>query len=304
MRLYGSASVIMKELRGNFRLFRTLVVGFLLSATAALAGPADLERARELYNRTEYEAVLNLLAAVPDKDAQVHALIGKCYYMEGEPKRAAEAFQKAVALSPNDSDYYLWLGRAFGRRAETSSFVTAPGFASKAREAFEKAVRLNPRNLEAVSDLFEYYLEAPGILGGGLDKAAALARTMAEQAPAEGAWAQARLAEKQKAFGTAEQQFRRASDLAPRQVGRVIDLAEFLAKVGRYQESDETFRRAESIAPGSPKLMFERASTYIHSGRNIETAKQLLKRYMDAALTPDDPPRKEAQELLRRVSST
>jgi Flp pilus assembly protein TadD len=294
----------MKKLRGNFRLFKTLIAGFLLSVMAVLAGPVELERARQLYNRTEYEAVLNLLAAVPDKDSQVYALIGKCYYMQGEPKRAAEAFQKTVALSPNDSDSYLWLGRALGRRAETSSFITASGLASKARVAFEKAVQLNPRNVDAVSDLFEYYLQAPGFLGGGLDKAAALARTMAEQAPAEGAWAQARLAEKQKAFGTAEQQFRRAAELAPRQVGRIIDLAKFLAKVGRYQESEETLLRAESIAPGSPKLMFERASIYIHSGRNVETARKLLRRYLDAALTPDDPPRKEAQELLRRVSNT
>jgi tetratricopeptide (TPR) repeat protein len=280
-------------------------VAIVLAATAFTwaAGP-ELDRARELYKRTDYEAAIKLLSNLPRKDAAVYALTGQSYYMDGEFKKAAESLQKAVALSPNDSDYYLWLGRAFGRRAETSSFVTAPGYAGKARDAFERAVQLNPHNSEAISDLFEYYMDAPGFLGGGLDKAADLARRMAAFNPSEGAWAQARLAEKRKEFTTAEQQLRRAADLAPRQVGRVIDLAKFLAKSGRYQESDETFRRAESIAPDSPKLMFERASTYIQTHRNIDQARQLLKRYLNAQLTPDDPPRREAEALLRQVSST
>ncbi len=269
-----------------------------------VAAPADLRPAHELYNHTEYSAALKLLASAPEKDAAAYALMGQCYYMQGDPKRAADSLQKAVALSPTESNYYLWLGRAFGRRAEISSFLTASGYAKKARDAFEKAVQLNPRNLEALSDLFEYYLDAPGFLGGGLDKAAALTGRMMEVNPAEGYWAQARLAETRKEFGTAEQQLRRATELAPRQAGRLIDLAKFLSKTGRYQESDEAFRKAEAIDPGSPRLMFARASTYIHSGRNIEVAKQLLRRYLAASLTPDDPPRREAEELLRQVSST
>ena len=278
--------------------------GALLVATVAFSAVPQIDRAHELYKRTEYEAALELLVSAPQKDAPVYALMGQSYYMQGEMKKATESLQKAVALDPGNSDYYLWLGRAFGRRAETSSFVTAPGYASKARDAFERAVQLNPRNTEAISDLFEYYMEAPGFLGGGLDKAASMASRMAAINPSEGAWAQARLAEKRKEFATAEQQLRRAADLAPRQVGRVIDLAKFLAKNGRYQESDETFRKAEAIAPDSPALMFERASTYIRTHRNLDLAKQLLKRYLTASLTPDDPPRKEAEALLRQVSST
>ncbi len=280
-------------------------VGVLLfAAVLASAASPEVERAQQLYNRTDYEPALRVLSSVARKDAPVYALMGQCYLMQGDMKKATESLEKAVALSPSNSDYYLWLGRAFGRRAETSSFVTAPGYASKARDGFEKAVQLDPRNMEAISDLFEYYMDAPGFLGGGLDKAAALATRMAALNPAEGAWANARLAEKRKEFAAAEQQLRRAADLAPRQVGRVIDLAKFLAKNGRYQESEETFRRAESIAPDSPKLMFERASTYIRARRNMETAKELLKRYLDSPLTPDDPPRKEAQELLRQASNT
>ena len=269
---------------------RTLGLWVLLAAAAVGAEGPSLERARELYNRTEYEAALRILNPLPKKDAATYLLMGQCAYMEGEAKKASELLQKAVELDPASSVNRMWLGRAFGRRAETSSFFTAPSYATKARDSFERAVALDSRNLEAMSDLFEYYLDAPGLLGSGLDKAAVLAKHMHELNPAEHSWAQARIAEKRKEFQTAEEQFRRAADLAPRQVGRVIDLAKFLAKSGRYQESEEAFRRAEKIDPNAPRLLYERASVYIRTGRNLETARQLLKQYLEAKLTPDDPP--------------
>jgi tetratricopeptide (TPR) repeat protein len=238
-----------------------------------------------------------------EKGSEVHALIGRSYYMIGDPKKASEHFEQAVHLSPANSEYQTWLGRAYGRRAETSSFLTAPRWATKARDAFEKAVELNPRNMEAISDLFEYYLEAPGFLGGGLDKAEELTRRMAALNPAEYYWAQARLAQKRKQFQTAEQQLRRATELAPRQIGRLIDLARFLANNGRYQESEEAFRRAEKIDPQSPRLLFERASAYIRAGRNLDVARQLLQRYLHSPLTPDDPPRRDAEQLLKQVAT-
>ena len=282
---------------------RGLVVSLALWTAVALASPAHLERALELYQRTDYDAALRILLPAPDKDGPAFQLIGQCYYMQGNPKKASEFFEKAVAADPGSSDYRLWLGRAYGRRADTSSFVTAPSFATKARLNFEKAVELDPRNLEAVNDLFEYYLDAPGFLGGGLEKAAALAQRIGELDPAEYHYAQARLAEKRKQFQTAENQLRRAAELAPRQVGRVVDLAKFLAKQGRYQESDEAFLEARKIAPDAPRVLFEQASVYIRSRRNMELAKELLKRYLESPLTPDDPPRSKAEALLRQASS-
>ena len=196
----------------------------VLSGALALAVGAPPERARELFQRTEYEAALRLLADQREKDGATHQLIGRCHYLLGDFKKATEALEKAVDAEPGNSDYRLWLGRAWGRRAETSIFLTAPGYASKARQNFEKAVQLNPRNAEALNDLFEYYLEAPGILGGGQDKAEALTQRIKELDPAEYHYAQARLAEKRKQFQAVETELRMAMQLAPRQVGRVLDL--------------------------------------------------------------------------------
>jgi len=274
-----------------------------LAGLAWASGP-NLDRARKLYNLTEFQQSLEVLQAVPNKDAAVYELMGRDYYGQGEFKKATEILEKAVALQPEDSNIYLWLGRAYGRRAETSSMITAPGFANKARQHFEKAAQLSPSNLDAQSDLFEYYLEAPGFLGGGLDKASATAERIAHINPVEGYWAQSKLDEKRKEFSRAEAHLKRAVEIAPQQIGRLIDLARLFSKQGRYQEADLSLAKAEKIAPNSPKLIFAKADLYIKSKRNLDVARQLLKQYLSCELTPEDPPRADAEKLLKQVQGS
>jgi tetratricopeptide (TPR) repeat protein len=166
----------------------------------------------------------------------------------------------------------------------------------------EKAVQLNDKNGEALNDLFDYYLEAPGFLGGGYDKAQMIARKISEIDPAEGYFARARLAEKRSEYGTAEEQLRHAVELAPRQVGRVLDLAKFLAKQGRQQESDELFAKAEKMAPETPRVWYYKADTLIKQKRNLAEAKRLLEKYLQSSLTPEDPSKGDAQKLLKQAT--
>ena len=276
----------------------------LLGITGVLcAASPTLEHARKLYSLTDYNESLQVLQALPEKSAAAFELMGRNYYGLGDFKKATEHLEKAVAADPSDSHLYDWLGKAYGRRAETSSPFTAPSYASKTRQAFEKAVQLDPKNLEATNDLFEYYLEAPGFLGGGMDKAAQMADRIAALDPVEGYWARARIAEKRKEYGRAEQHFRRAAELAPHQVGRLLDLARFLAKQGRYQESDKAFETARKIAPNSPKVLFAEADTLIRNGRELPTARRLLQQYLASSLTPEDPPRAQAEKLLKQTGS-
>jgi len=276
---------------------------FLLLTTLVWAAGPELDQARKLYQLTDFEGSVKILRAIPEPSrvGATWELLGKNYYGMGDYKKATEALEKAVALEPENAEYHLWLGRAFGRRAETSSMITAPGYASKARQYFEHAAQLNPKNLEAQSDLFEYYLEAPGFLGGGQEKAAATAVEIARINPAEGDWAQARIAEKRKEYSKAEEHLRHAIDLAPHQVGRFIDLAKLLVKQGRIQEADQSIARAEQISPNNAKLMFAKADLYIKTKRNLDEARDLLRRYLSMKLTPDDPPRSQAEKLLKQM---
>jgi cytochrome c-type biogenesis protein CcmH/NrfG len=281
-----------------------LGASFILSAVLLWGGTPTLEQARKHYNHTEFEQSLKVLQAIHEKTAPVYELIGRNLYMQGEYKKATEALDKALNLDPDNAEIALWLGRAYGRRAETSSPFTAPGHASKARQYFERSVKLNPSDLEALSDLFEYYLEAPGFLGGGIEKAEKTAEQIAEVDVGEGHWAQARIAEKRKELSSAEEQLRRAIEASPQRIGRFIDMARFLAKQGRFQESDQNLAHAEKLAPNSPKLVFAKADIYIKHNRNLSVAKSLLKKYMSMSLSPDDPPRADAAKLLKQVQGS
>ncbi len=279
--------------------------GLLLLTMGALAAPpVEMERARQLYSRTQYTQVLQVLKPAADlPNGPVQELIGKSYFMLAEYKKAAEVFERAIAVEPGNAVYHHWLGKSWGRRAETSNPLLAPSYATRARNSFEKAVQLDPKNLEATNDLFSYYLEAPGFLGGGLDKAAMLARKIQAVDPIEGHYALAQIAESRKEWSVAERHFRSAMELAPNQVGRVIDLARFLSKQGRDQESEVLFVKAEKIAPEAPRVLFERANAYIRAKKNLPTAKTLLEKYLKMPLSPDDPSRSEAERLLKQTQS-
>jgi cytochrome c-type biogenesis protein CcmH/NrfG len=280
--------------------YRILATVLVVSGMAA-AADERLAEAHRLYNSTDFEQSLKVLQAIQPKNGAVYELMGRNYYMQADYKHATDAIEKALAIEPNNAEFALWLGRAWGRRAETSGPFTAPIYASKARQYLERSVQLNPINLEAQSDLFEYYLDAPGFLGGGLDKAEGIAQQMSRMSPAEGQFAEAKLAEKRKESRTAEAHLRRAVELAPQQVGKVIELARFLTKQGRYQEAEQSFARAEQIAPDSPRVVFARASIYVESHHNLDTAQELLKHYMSMELQPEDPPKSEAAKLLRQA---
>ena len=109
------------------------------------------------------------------------------------------------------------------------------------------------------------------------------------------------LSEKSKEYDAAEQHLRQAIQLAPKQAGRVMELARFLAQRGRAKESDALFDQAEHMAPENHSILFYRAQTYIETNRNLGEARVLLQNYLRATLGPDDPPRQRAQELLAKT---
>ena len=281
---------------------RKVVSIFVLIATVA-SGESVEERARELFQRTEYQKSLSLLTSDHYRNAAEFQIMGQDYFMLGEYKKSTDSLEKALALDPDNARILHWLGRAYGRRAETANPFSAPGYAGKSRQALERSVQLDPTNKDATGDLLDYYLDAPNFLGGGMQKAEALADLITKTDPAEGHYARALIEDKRKQYDAAEEQLRRAAELAPKQVGRFLALAKYLAKRGQYSESDAMFDRAANLAPNDPQVMFERARVYVKAKRNLPEARELLEKYLRAPLTPDDPPRQEAEALLRKIGA-
>ena len=279
---------------------RIRLLGTALAVILA-ATPAELRIAEELYQKTRYREALQAAQLLADQNSDALLLAGRAAYGLGDYRKATEFLEKLVQRDPSSSSGHHWLGRAFGRRAETGFPLSAPGHASKARQNFERAVQLNPANGEALNDLFEYYLQAPGFLGGGLDKAQALLPKIKNVDAAEYEFAQAKLQEARKDFPKAEHHLRRAAELAPKSVGRVLDVARFLARHGRFPESVIWLGNAAKLSPKHPQVLFHTAQTYIEAKQNLPAARLLLQEYLQMPLNPDLPPREEAEKLLKQA---
>ncbi len=94
--------------------------------------------------------------------------------------------EQVIEQLPQSSNAWLWLGNAYGRKALSANLLSKAGWAGKCRGAYEKAVELAPANPDARFALLQYYAQAPGFLGGGIDKAQAQVVELEKIGPAWG----------------------------------------------------------------------------------------------------------------------
>ncbi len=184
-----------------------------------------------------------LLTAQPD-DAFAHQLLCRVYYAQEIADNAIHECELAARYAPSSSDNQMWLARAYGFKASHANPISALNLAIKVRVAFEHAVQLDPENINAMSDLGEFYVAAPSIIGGGLDKAQALAARMQPQFPAQSHRLLALIAEKRKDNTLAETEFLNAV-AAGKTPEAYIDLGHF------YQRHNQPDKMVETLKSGS-----------------------------------------------------
>jgi tetratricopeptide (TPR) repeat protein len=234
-------------------------------------------------------------------DAAAYNLLCRAYYSLGDWDRGVSACEKAVSLDPNNSTYHWWLGRVYGEKADAANFLTAAGLAKKVRNEFERAVQLNPNSAEARKDLAEFYLEAPGIVGGGQDKARAQAATLVKLDPIKAHWVVGRIAEKKKDPATAEREYRSAIDASNGNAEAWLGLAMFYRHVGRFNEMDEAVSHIAAARVNDPVVLMDAAQTLISAGRNFSLAGQLLHQYLSLSASAEEAPVFKAHYLLGTV---
>jgi cytochrome c-type biogenesis protein CcmH/NrfG len=157
----------------------------LLASLPLLGKTPEWERAHSLYQASDFKQAVAVLEKASRKDPDNLLLLGQSYIELKKYGDAVDVLEKSTEIEPKSSVLHMWLGRAWGRLAESNKLL-AFGRARKAKNAFEKAVQLDPKNVDAMSDLFEYYFEAPGVVGGGLDKAEAVAKMIVALEPEHG----------------------------------------------------------------------------------------------------------------------
>lgn len=229
------------------------------------------------------------------KDAEAHNLICRAYFQIEQWDAGIDSCERAAGLDPHSSLYALWLGRIYGEKAGHSAFLTALSFAKKARASFERAVELDPGSVEARTDLGEFYAEAPGLIGGGKDKARKQADALMSLNPARGHWVLARIAEKDRDPALAEHEYRAAIQAHPG-VRAWLDLANFFKYAQRYDEMEAALHNMESAPVDHPESIMHGGNLLLRAERDYPFAIRLLRQYLTAPV--EEGPASEAHRLL------
>jgi predicted Zn-dependent protease len=160
------------------RFLRPVVVALIVASASAVASPPDNAAAIALYREkknAEARAVFEQLTAADPGNAEALHFLGLIALREKRDDDAVRLHEAATTLSRENSTYFIALGDAYGRKASSASLFSKLTWAKKCHAALETAVALDPRSLAANAALIEYYRRAPGMAGGGMDKAYAQA---------------------------------------------------------------------------------------------------------------------------------
>lgn len=279
----------------------------LLAAVVACASaeiPRDgLGQADAALQAGEADHALALLSAAPDS-AEAHNLRCRVYFTLERWDDAANECARAVALDGQSAKDHLWLGRAFGEKADNSTFLSAYNLAKRARSEFEQAVNLDPHNGDALADLGEFYSSAPGVVGGGNDKAQALLPAIEKVDKARAHILLGRIAESRKDYGTAEREYKQAAATSEHPAFAWMTLASFYRKHEHWDEMQQTVEigyRAAQHDRHAGVALYNGASVLARSKRNLALAVKMLEEYLANYPKTEEAPAFVAYTRLARL---
>ena len=244
------------------------------------------EAAREAYEKGDYGKAISLLNEAAQKepgDGDIQLLLIKSYLEDKKYEEAVKAGEKAVAANPKSSLYHQWLGEAYGEKADHASALSAYGLARKTQKEFETAVQLDEHNYDAAQDLVEYDCTAPGMVGGGEDKAQPLIQKLMAMDPAEGHFAAGVCRAVKKDLAAADAEYTKALESRPKTANRLFDIGDYFQQRGQGDKVLEVAAQGEKLAPNDPRGKYYRAVGWILKGDNRPEAEKFLRQYLEEA---------------------
>jgi tetratricopeptide (TPR) repeat protein len=256
-----------------------------------IAWIAELEAGRRAYQIGQPQdgiAPLRRLLARNPNNVQALLALAMCYLGSGRPGDAVRIDRRALEIRPDDDLVHFNLANALAASGE---------HLPEARRHYERALQLNPRFADA-------YLNYASLLERS--DAAAEALDLLERARAAGVRdpdLETRLAVLELRKGNveaAEQAFRRALDLHPRDAGPLEAMARISSRRGRFAESAAFYEKLLDVAPSAATA---RSLGSIRLDRLDDPAGARIAYLRALALTaPGDPEREALQALIDELA--
>jgi len=164
----------------NSILFVSIIISF------SFAQNDRLEEAKKFIENREFELanpILEFLYEQDDENPEVNYWYGVFSLMQNNYDDAIDYLDVAIEGDDKNHRYYNMMGNAYGMKAQNAGALKAAFAAPKAKDNWEQAIELNPEFINAKLALFQYYIYAPGILGGDDEKALEVAHDLIKQNP-------------------------------------------------------------------------------------------------------------------------
>jgi tetratricopeptide (TPR) repeat protein len=256
----------------------------LLLITSFSFAQNDLEKGIQLQKESKYQEAKLIFERVLKSDpnnAEANCRLGQIYLNRefGDLDKAIEHCKRAVEINVKSSDYHYWLGEAYWERAGSSmpNIFKASSFASKAKEEHEKAIKLNPKYVEARLSLYKYYMKAPSIIGGGINKAKRFAEETLQIDESTGRRMKAAIHRKEKNFSLAEEEYKKAILANPKNVELYNIFGYFYIEQNKYDEAISQFKKYVELEPTDPNGHDSLAEAYFEKGLYDEALSEYKK---------------------------
>lgn len=261
-----------------------LAAGFvLLGVDIASAQQSVFEPGTALMDSGRYQDALavfhDLEERLPTSDS-LDYYIGRCLFATDELDASAKAFERAIQQNTTSSLYYQWLGIARSVQAQEASIFRKPGLAKKCRSALERAVELDGENLDARYNLLQYYIMAPGIMGGSEEKARVQAQEIERLDPRLGCRAMVSIHENAKEYEEAEKIQQRYLAENPADSLAKLDLGFYYQRREAWAKAREVFESLVRRHPDWPDPLYQVGRTGVFCGEELEQAEEAFYRFI------------------------
>jgi tetratricopeptide (TPR) repeat protein len=240
--------------------------------------PAELSVGRP----DEAIRVLSQRIHADTSNAEAYSILCRVYYLLDDWELATSNGERAVQLNPRAASYHLWLGRAYGRKAEQANPIMAFVLARRVVREFERAFQLDPGDWPIRRDLAEFYVLAPSIVGGGESKAVRLADAIATSDPTGASLIRSMLAQKKKDWKEVERLNKAAIESSGGAAEPWLDLARLYRDEKRWTEFDEAVQQALASPKKSSEDLFDAGELLADTGRMLPQAAEALRAFLHA----------------------
>ena len=226
-----------------------------------------------------FHVVMPVARAADGPGAAAYASMMKAW-SAGNIDEAIKAADAVLKAEPANVAYLNAIGGLYCEKARQANVLTKLSWAGKCHGTWERALAIDPKDVGIHTSLVRYYLQAPGVAGGGVGKAKSEAARMAALDPVAGEISMGHIARSEKQRDEAERHYRKAADIDAAGRRGPVELASFYVSEKRWSDARNIFEVRLAKSSADTFAAYQLARLMQAQGADLRTALDLFDRYL------------------------